>query len=394
MYFPIESIHENEKIDCVSFLSNNDYLFELQNKIEEEELFLKKDFQEKSEFENYYLIFKNTSEKTELKNSNETEKNNSFSIEISEKKEEEKYEKKEDSKNDFIKKEEILPPTQYTYDKIINTIFPKINLDFDIKKSFIKSNLISDLEKKMSDETFLAPKKRNREKQPEICEEIKKLGRKKKKDPSFGKHNKDSEDNIVKKIKSKLLFYLLKFINSILNSNLDEAKIINYIRYMKKIRTDKEVEKEDLIKDLDYKIIVDKMKKEKNLDYLTMSLKDFLSNDISPKFSTYPKDSNKRVIEHIIRNEQDNEIINFIFNDLTFGDWFDIFIYKKELKEIKNNLDEQMINKLMNEFIRVEKLLEEIYKSNNGNNYFACFISILYNLERWFFIKIDRKRIK
>ena len=46
----------------------------------------------------------------------------------------------------------------------------------------------------------------------------------------------------------------------------------------------------------------------------------------------------------------------------------------------------------MEYFIRVDKLLEEIYKLNNEIDYFTCFISILYNFERWFFIKKERQR--
>jgi len=158
---------------------------------------------------------------------------------------------------------------------------------------------------------------------------------------------------------------------------------------MKDIKNEKEPEIEKLIKDLDYKII-NETKKEKNLEYLKMPLKDFLSQDISPKFSTYSVDSNKKIIEKILENEKDNQIIVFIFN-LTLGDWYDIFTFKKELSDF-GILDQDNINRIMEYFIRVDKLLEEIYKLNNEIDYFTCFISILYNFERWFFIKKERQR--
>ena len=392
MFNILEDYNEDNFCELISLFSNKDeqYYDEIKSQNGRE-------FQENYNLNNnsiYELIFRNnTSEKTYFKNTSVKNELTANSIEISENKEEEKHKKEEDEKVYLTKeRDENMPPIQYTYEKIIKNIFPRMQIDKDIKDGFKKTFLILELEKKMSDETFKAPKKRNRDKQPEINEELKKLGRKKKLDSSFSKHNKDSEDNIIKKIKSKLVFYLLKFINSILNENLDENKIIRYIKFMKNIKFDKEIEKEDLIKDLDYKIIVDKMKKEINLEYLAMPLKRFLSFDISPKFSTYPRDSNKKIIDHIIENEKDNEIISFVLNDLTFGDWFDIFIYKKELKEIKCNLNEKIINKIMNKFIRADEFLKEIYRLNNGDNYFSCFISILYNYKRWFFIKLERKR--
>ena len=158
---------------------------------------------------------------------------------------------------------------------------------------------------------------------------------------------------------------------------------------MKDIKNEKEPEIEKLIKDLDYKII-NETKKEKNLEYLKMPLKNFLSQDISPKFSTYSVDSNKKIIEKILENEKDNQIIVFIFN-LTLGDWYDIFTFKKELSDF-GILEQDNINRIMEYFIRVDKLLEEIYKLNNEIDYFTCFISILYNFERWFFIKKERQR--
>ena len=121
-----------------------------------------------------------------------------------------------------------------------------------------------------------------------------------------------------------------------------------------------------------------------------MPLKNFLSQDISPKFSTYSADSNKKIIEKILENEKDNQIIVFIFN-LTLGDWYDIFTFKKELSDF-GILDQDNINRIMEYFIRVDKLLEEIYKLNNEIDYFTSFISILYNFERWFFIKKERQR--
>ena len=303
--------------------------------------------------------------------------------------------KKEANKGELekilIEEKKQMPPFHYFFDDIKNKIFPKININSLIKEKFVKTANLLELEKKISDKEFLSPKKRNRDK-PNEFKEAKKAGRKKKDDTSNDSlHNKDSQDNIVKKIKAKIITTLLIFMNSILNSFLSPDKIKSYIRNIKNIPKDKEPEYEDLLKDLDYNKTVNETKKEKNLGFLKMYLKDFLSVDISPKFSSYSVKSNKIVIDEIIKKEKDNKIIMFVLNNLTLGDYIDIFLYKKELRDF-GTTDVQTIDQIMTKFTRIDKLLEEIYKLNNKNNYFSIFISIIYNFERWYFIKKERSR--
>lgn len=290
-------------------------------------------------------------------------------------------------KNDIqIENEKEIPP-QYFYDKIKNEIFPKLNLKNDLKKNFIKNDKIIKLENNMSDEHFLNKKTRNRGQTKSKEKNYKKKGRKKIDDNSASIHNKDSPDNIIKKIKSKLLdYHLLNFINSLLNSLLNRDKIN---AYLKKNINEKEQEKEKLIKKIDYKQFVDDMKKENNLNFLKLSLKGLLSKDISKKYSTLPKDLNKTVINEILNKEKDNEIISFLFN-LTFGEWFDVFTFKKEITDLKF-LEDNKKHIIMNKFERIDKLLEDIYL-NNDINYYSSFVYLIYNYERWFYVKQGRKR--
>ena len=241
-----------------------------------------------------------------------------------------------------------MPPPQYSFNKIKNEVFPKFDLKPEIKESFIENDIIRSLEYNISDEFFLSKKTRNRNKVRSRTKIKKKLGRKKndekkeKKDIIDIEHNKKSPDNIIKKIKSKLLeTYLLNFINSLLSNAIINKEIIN--PYSKKNIDEKD--KEKLIKKIDYKQIVDNMKKESNLELLRLSLKDLLSKDISSKYSTLSKDFNKNIIDVISLNEKENEIISFVFN-MTFGEWFDIFIFKKEIRDVKM-IDEETIKLIM-----------------------------------------------
>ena len=287
------------------------------------------------------------------------------------------------------------PPKQYEFDDIKNilSILPKNNRN-EIIQSFIYTDNLKELENKMSDKTYFAPKKRNRNKE-EKKSEAKKPGRKKKEDTSDRDHSKDSEDNIIKKIKNKSITTLVIFINCIINSSLSDEKIKSYVRIMKNLNDEQEPEKEDLIKYLDNKKTVEEAKKEINLNFLKMPLKEFLSIDISPKYSTYKRESNKIMIYEIIKNEKENKVLMFVLNDLTFEDYIDIFTRKKKFIDFKQlDLNKKYLNLIERNFIYVDSLLEEVYQKNDKDNYFSRFISILYNFKRWFFIKQDRKREK
>ena len=316
--------------------------------------------------------------KKETKQNPLSEINNNIKIEIN-----------KDNCNSNIRIEDNLDklPKNYLFDKIKNEIFPKMNLKDEIKENFIFDENLQILEKSMSEETYYSKKTRKRG-QLKLEEEKNnnKKGRKKNNEPSDGKHNKDSPDNIIKKIKSKLLDYLLKFINNLLKSLLYN-KINTYIQIGK---NEKEMEKEKIIKKIDYKAIVDDMKRENNLNLLDNRLQKILSNDITSKYSTLSKDLNKKIIDNILKEEKDNEIIMFVFK-LTFREWFDIFTYKKEIKDF-DILDDESINKIINHFERADKLLEDIYHLNYNHNYFSRFVILLYNYERWFFVKQGRKR--
>ena len=145
------------------------------------------------------------------------------------------------------------------------------------------------------------------------------------------------------------------------------------------------------IKKIDYKKFVNNMKKKDNLKLLKTILKNVLSNDISSKYSTKEKDSNKKEIEKLLNQEKNKEIITFVFN-LTFGDWLDFFTYKKEINDFDNS-DNKIRKEIEDNFERVDKLLEEMCNKNNyEDSYFSLYICLLYNFERWFFIKQERKK--
>ena len=286
------------------------------------------------------------------------------------------------------KKDNSSPPVLYTFTKINKEIFPKINDLEDLKKKYVMDIELRKIEKDLS---FIGKKRRkNKIKYNDIFENNKKPGRKKLNDYTKRRHSKNSSDNIIKKIKSKFLEYSLKFINKVLNSNLNKKNIAYYNYLLRKKK--KEDNFENLIKALDYKY-VNRIKKDSELSLLDKSLKEVFSQDISSKYSRLQNDSNKTIIERIVIDEEDNDIIMFALN-LTLREWIDVFIYKKELKDITkiNNLSLEKINQLSSLFDRVDNLLLDIYQKDCNKNYLSHFISLMYNYERWFYIKRGRSR--
>ena len=104
------------------------------------------------------------------------------------------------------------------------------------------------------------------------------------------------------------------------------------------------------------------------MNLLKMSLKELYSLDISPNFINLKKDvynKNNNIKSIINENNEiiDDPTIMFAF-DLSFGDWMDLFCYKKDIDEIikKYQKYEGNVNKetIKNNLIDVEELLNKI----------------------------------
>jgi hypothetical protein len=304
--------------------------------------------------------------------------------------------------NDKEKNNENIIPAQYKFDKL-KELIQNLNLPSKVKEAIVMDSNLNKIDKEMCDKKLFG-KKRRRKGKIKFKEDpaIQKVGRKKQNDLTKRKHDRNSADNIIKKIKLKFLEYSLKFLNNILKANLDKRKFLEYYNILRKNRKKKEegkekekgkeieIEKQHLLKFLDYKFI-DKIKKETDLMLLNMPLKEVFSKDISPKYSTLSSDSNRKIIERILEDEKDNINIMFAFN-LTLGEWIDIFTYKKKLTFFQN-FDGEKMKDFQGKFDMVEDLILEIYKKNYSHNYLSYFISYVYNYKRWFIFKKGRNRV-
>ena len=210
--------------------------------------------------------------------------------------------------------------------------------------------------------TFITKKKRKKTKKTEVNIEKKTevniekenlpKGRNAKDDNTIRKHNKDSSDNIARKIK----VYIFKV-------------LIEYC----KINVSK-----DLL-GLDYEYISN-LKKDTNIKMLDSSLKEILSLDNSYKYGKNKTENNKNIIFAILEKESNNEKLKDLL-DMKFNDWIDnILLFKENKKDTdKFNGLESILSALISKF-----------KLPRDNYYLTRFLFYLFNFRSWFENKKER----
>ena len=188
------------------------------------------------------------------------------------------------------------------------------------------------------------------------------LGRKKKNSKEAGKHDKYCEDNIIRKIKSTLLDYLRIFINLFINEkyngNIGEG-----------------IFRKEILKMNQEQIIFGKYDKQ----FIKRTLKDIFSHKLSKKYSTFDSDHNKKLIELLLNEVDEEKKIEFqnLFS-LTFMDALNHFSGAKPLSILKGM-----------------KLLEDLCKKfEDDQTYVKLLKYYTFNFKNTIEIKRNRKRNK
>ena len=199
---------------------------------------------------------------------------------------------------------------------------------------------------------------------------IKKRGRKKEKNKHLNKiHGKKSPDNILKKIKSKIFKYILKFLNKVLN-----------------------LDNENKLEKFDHSFI-NILKRETELNLFDKTLSEIIiSLKISSKFKTKPPNHNQIIIDKIKNRElsSNNYQTNEFVLNITYDDFIQLFTHRKNIEDLKNVYIYNNINyeKIKENFPFVETLIYELCKEkNNDYNYICLLLFYLYNLKRSIMLK-------
>ena len=238
---------------------------------------------------------------------------------------------------------------RYLTEKIIKILKENNIPQYIIDKIELSEITYKDIEIIMNPiKTFITKKKRKKTKITEVNIEKENLpkGRNAKDDNTIRKHNKDSSDNIARKIK----VYIFKV-------------LIEYC----KINVSK-----DLLS-LDYEYISN-LKKDINVKMLDSSLKEILSLDTSSKYGKDNRENNKKIISAILEKESNNEKLKALL-DMKFNDWIDnILLFKENTKDT-------------DKFNGLESILSDLIsklKFPKDNYYLTRFLFYLFNFRSWF----------
>jgi len=201
-------------------------------------------------------------------------------------------------------------------------------------------------------------------------------------------------DHIIRELINFINSSLLNFINNLIATLYTKEKIyqiLDGIILLNKIK-DKDLKK--VIKKNDYIIIGRLDTKEKKLNLLNSTLKNYFSAKISRKYTKYPSNYNELIIDKILNDEDNKNIFDFILNDLLIKDWIEIFLYKKDFKDFDKYdlIDKRQKNEIKENLERIDKYINNIYK--NDKIYFHCFSLIAYNLYRFLLLKEKRNKNK
>lgn len=219
----------------------------------------------------------------------------------------------------------------YTLNEInkINNLFLKklsSNTKDALNKNMFTEQNFEIVESNLSEPKLIGRKRKKKSKLKLSKDNKSEITKKKREETSFKKHDKYHGDNIIKKIKIKLFESFLKFVNIVINENLEESKLIKLNKFLRPLLKKIKIF-ESLLKIIDYKYI-DRLNKKLDIEILHMKFKEIFSKDISQKYSKLKPESNREIIKNLINEEKDNIKIQFVLN-MKFIDYLDIFIYKK-----------------------------------------------------------------
>jgi hypothetical protein len=205
------------------------------------------------------------------------------------------------------------------------------------------------------------------------------LGIKRNDDSIESNRRKSKSDNIIKKIKNRIIDFLLSFVNKLINSLYSKDKI-NQILSKLNLPLIKS-QNEDVLKKIDDKIVANHTNKSYNLEFLSFKLKGLLSKKNSERYSI-PDNYNELIISELLKDDENKDIFNFVFNEIDIEAWLQIFTYQKELEcYMKNSLaNEEHELKLKENMIRIDEYLMKYLNSEKDDKiYYHCFLLLLYN---------------
>jgi hypothetical protein len=193
----------------------------------------------------------------------------------------------------------------------------------------------------------------------------KKIGRIKKDSLLKGKHDKLSQDNIIRKIKGRFHEKLRIYIN-------EEYKKYISKKYIKKRKT------KNWLKKINPKVSR-KIKKEENMKWFKLKIYEIFSENVSIRYSSSSPDYNKKKINNLFSLGDANDLIEILNSNVE--DYFRKYVndekiegfktLKDDIKELRADMEsskQNNINEYLKKYEYTAKNLKEIFNKKNPRN--------------------------
>ena len=190
----------------------------------------------------------------------------------------------------------------------------------------------------------------------------KKIGRIKKDSLLKGKHDKLSQDNIIRKIKGRFHEKLRIYIN-------EEYKKYISKKYIKKRKT------KNWLKKINPKVSR-KIKKEENMKWFKLKIYEIFSENVSIRYSSSSPDYNKKKINNLFSLGDANDLIEILNSNVE--DYFRKYVndekiegfktLKDDIKELRADMEsskQNNINEYLKKYEYTAKNLKEIFNKKN-----------------------------
>ena len=246
--------------------------------------------------------------------------------------------------------------------------------ELDLNNTFTQPNR-SDLDDLSNDNNI----QQNNNILPENNSNINKqlLGRKKKNSGEIGKHGKNAEDNMIRKVKVLLKDNILKFINKKIKDDLKLSEIII---------NDKKYEKENIkLLNIKQKQIVDTTVNG-NQKLLKTKIRDIFSDEISTIYTSQPSNFNALLIEKIYQIDFEKKVTSIL--DKTFLECLQFFRKDEDI------INEDYYNCLEGLQKGFDELKDKLKKKNNDEEYVDDLIRLIKEFEKIYYNKKARAKRK
>ena len=221
---------------------------------------------------------------------------------------------------------------------------------YDFINPFLKQETVSILPKK--------------EKIFEIHKINKKIGRIKKNSGYIGKHNKLSEDNVIRKIKRRFLENVRIYINKEYKKYYMKNKISMNNNWLKKISPK----------------CYGQIKKIDNIKWFNSKIYEVFSENLSLRYSSHSLDSNKKNIQRLLLSNESNSVkdilntkVEVLFSKYIGNVKIEGFkTLKDDIKEIEKQMKEseqEDINKYLKKYEDTAKNMKDIFDKKSERKF-------------------------